>query len=400
MPRNVVFVSYSHADERWLERLRTHLKALEIVHLVDIWDDTRIQGGSSYRSAISTAISEARVAVLLISPDFFASPFILKNEMPLLIRAARKKRILILPVIIRASRFPRTELEELQSMPRGRTLESVPPDEQEAELDRIAQRVEDFLQSSSGLAIRRADSLGWHVPPAHPLWTLLLRIILGMVALMALGVATWYWPPTEHIVEVATFDPVYGVLEQGCGNDRVPSRQRELWDLSLQRGVSVVASSSKSDRAPMNVVDGWHGDCASWLTDEKAPQQVTVDLKDTFVVERIALTNLYKPVVGSRPYDRAAVNVSITFSTDSIHFGNLLSRNASTQANAALGAREEVSAKSVRARYVRIEIQDCQLCEEVGPRLDEVEILGRYRVVASWWTRFVELVSRISTETV
>jgi len=37
-----VFVSYSHRDKKWLERLQVHLKPLARAGNIDLWDDTRI----------------------------------------------------------------------------------------------------------------------------------------------------------------------------------------------------------------------------------------------------------------------------------------------------------------------------------------------------------------------
>src|SRR2546425_10101985 len=83
-----VFVSYSHKDQRWLDRLHVHLKPLERQGLVELWDDTRIAAGTIWRSEIKQAIDTAQVAVLLISADFLASDFIAADELPPLLRRA------------------------------------------------------------------------------------------------------------------------------------------------------------------------------------------------------------------------------------------------------------------------------------------------------------------------
>ena len=47
----VVFVSYSHEDEAWLEELRPHLKAVARKYKLRlaILDDTQIQAGNEWR---------------------------------------------------------------------------------------------------------------------------------------------------------------------------------------------------------------------------------------------------------------------------------------------------------------------------------------------------------------
>ena len=70
-----VFISYSHADRKWLERLQVHLRPLIRDSIADIWDDTRIKPGDSWQLEIRKALESASVAVLLISADFLASEF-------------------------------------------------------------------------------------------------------------------------------------------------------------------------------------------------------------------------------------------------------------------------------------------------------------------------------------
>jgi TIR domain-containing protein len=142
-----VFISYSHADQEWLERLKRHLKPLVREGRLDCWDDTHIQPGDDWQQDIRNALDMAQVAVLLISANFFASDFIDENELPPLLIAAKAKGVRILPVILSASRFARhPALAHFQAVNSpDRPLATVLLAEQEEVFDHLAQTIESAL---------------------------------------------------------------------------------------------------------------------------------------------------------------------------------------------------------------------------------------------------------------
>ena len=102
--RPKIFISYSHKDKEWLNRLQVHLKPLVRDETIDLWDDTRIQTGDRWREEIRQAIESSQAAVLLLSADFCASDFIAKDELPPLLEAEKNRGLFIFPVIVKPVR--------------------------------------------------------------------------------------------------------------------------------------------------------------------------------------------------------------------------------------------------------------------------------------------------------
>src|SRR5580704_14659444 len=87
LPRDRVFVSYSHKDAGWLVHLKKALAPDIRNHRIDYFDDLGIGFGELWYSTIMEAIDRARAAVLLVSPHFFASDFIRTEELPRILAA-------------------------------------------------------------------------------------------------------------------------------------------------------------------------------------------------------------------------------------------------------------------------------------------------------------------------
>jgi hypothetical protein len=100
MARTKIFVSYSHKDREWLETLRAHLAVLKRQQLIDMWSDTRIVVGTDWEKEIDTAMQDAKVAVLLITPAFLASEYIWAKDREMdIIWAHREQGMKVLPLI-------------------------------------------------------------------------------------------------------------------------------------------------------------------------------------------------------------------------------------------------------------------------------------------------------------
>lgn len=99
-PRRIVFISYAHADESHLDRLRIHLGPISQRVGVELWDDTRIEPGRRWREELDEAVDSAVAAILLVSADYLASEFVQQEELPRLVAAADYGSLRLVPVLV------------------------------------------------------------------------------------------------------------------------------------------------------------------------------------------------------------------------------------------------------------------------------------------------------------
>jgi len=115
MGKRRIFISYSHANRRWIgagegsrrEKARYDLlspwqKRLrnEAVFWFDRHEDERIRGGQDYTQVILDQIEAASVAILLITQSFVDSEYIGDVELPAVMKRVREGELLVLPIYV------------------------------------------------------------------------------------------------------------------------------------------------------------------------------------------------------------------------------------------------------------------------------------------------------------
>lgn len=118
--RPTVFISYSHKDKAWMERVRLQLRVLVQEDLLDLWEDTRIRAGDDWFPEIEKALNQCSVAVLLVTADFLTSKFILSVEVPTLLQRREKEGIRVYPIICKPCPWKKVNwLSRMQLRPRN-----------------------------------------------------------------------------------------------------------------------------------------------------------------------------------------------------------------------------------------------------------------------------------------
>jgi hypothetical protein len=116
--RRHTFISYSHKDEPWLHDLKKMLAPLLRSGSIDvtIWDDTKIKNGDRWDDQIQNALTQAGIALLLVSDNFLASEYIMAHELPFIVTAAKKKELLLLWVLLSDCLYAETDLKDYQAV--------------------------------------------------------------------------------------------------------------------------------------------------------------------------------------------------------------------------------------------------------------------------------------------
>ena len=140
-----VFISYSHKDNEWLEKFKIMLRPM-IREGLAVWEDTKIRAGQRWREEIQQALARAKVAVLMVSPDFLDSDFIYQHELPPLLDAAEKEGLTIIWIPVRHSLYEETEIKQYQAAhDPGKPLVGLNPAEQEEALVKICKQIKDAM---------------------------------------------------------------------------------------------------------------------------------------------------------------------------------------------------------------------------------------------------------------
>jgi hypothetical protein len=161
----VVFLSYSDKDKAFLDELKAHLKAIQQRTEFDLWDDSHVVATDEWHEKIKATISYASIAILLISPDYLASDWISKEELPFILEQQSTRGLRIFPVILRPAPWAHTPLAYFQVWPRdGSALSTFQGAERDKLLVSFVEEVsaalfrlqkKDFLLKDSVLAMDR-----------------------------------------------------------------------------------------------------------------------------------------------------------------------------------------------------------------------------------------------------
>lgn len=98
-----LFISYSHADKEFVDKLAMQLVTRKVNVWLDRWE---MHVGESLITKIQQAITDASALLVILSPDSVDSEWCKKELNCGLIRELEERRIVILPILVRECKIP------------------------------------------------------------------------------------------------------------------------------------------------------------------------------------------------------------------------------------------------------------------------------------------------------
>ena len=140
-----IFISYSREDEKWRERIVSHLEALPGLKT---WYDTRIGPGEEWYPEIETALNTADACILLVTRNFLTSKFILTEEIPRILDRKKQGWLIVVPVIAESCVWRKVPwLSEMAFRPKtGEALSDGSDHQADKELAAIVEELDDRLR--------------------------------------------------------------------------------------------------------------------------------------------------------------------------------------------------------------------------------------------------------------
>lgn len=86
LPSKRVFVSYSSGDRKALDVLEAHLRAYKTAGVISYWNDLFIDGRAGWDEQIKAEMENANILLMLISPDYLGTEYIVREEIALALR--------------------------------------------------------------------------------------------------------------------------------------------------------------------------------------------------------------------------------------------------------------------------------------------------------------------------
>lgn len=114
-----IFISYSHEDEMYKDKLEKHLSILKRNNIIETWHDRKIIPGQEWDKKIKDELENAQIILLLVSVDFLNSNYCYDVEIKRAIEKHDNGESVLIPIILRKCDWQETSFSKIQALPKN-----------------------------------------------------------------------------------------------------------------------------------------------------------------------------------------------------------------------------------------------------------------------------------------
>jgi len=114
-----IFISYSHEDEIYKDKLEKHLSILKRNNVIETWHDRKIVPGEEWDKKIKEELENAQIILLLVSVDFLSSNYCYDIEIKRAVEKHEKGEAVLIPIMLRKCDWNETSFSKIQTLPKN-----------------------------------------------------------------------------------------------------------------------------------------------------------------------------------------------------------------------------------------------------------------------------------------
>ncbi|MBL0286754.1 MAG: toll/interleukin-1 receptor domain-containing protein [Bacteroidetes bacterium] len=122
MDKITIFISYSHEDESYKDKLEKHLSILKRNNIIETWHDRKIIPGEEWDKKIKEELESAQIILLLVSVDFLSSNYCYDIEIKRAVERHEKGEAVLIPIMLRKCDWNETSFSKIQALPKTQNL--------------------------------------------------------------------------------------------------------------------------------------------------------------------------------------------------------------------------------------------------------------------------------------
>ena len=112
------FISYSHKDENYLQKLQINLAQVKRQGLLQEWTDHDIEAGDRFNEKIIKELDLSQLFLALVSSDYIHSNFCFEKEFKQAQQLEHENKIIIVPIICRPCDWKNTPFSKFNALPK------------------------------------------------------------------------------------------------------------------------------------------------------------------------------------------------------------------------------------------------------------------------------------------